>query len=176
VKKNTSNGFCSRDDCIFCRQNEVKFEAKQVKRVLGLTDILTLPQQQQQQQQQQETKVEQKIVEIKEESKVKVIRNDFKKRKRCENPIEWSVDDMCSYLSENNVDQRLIKLVNESQIDGQAFLLLNLPTLVQSLNLKLGPSLKLANLVEKLKIYFLNNFDRSQQHGEVIIESDESSS
>ena len=46
------------------------------------------------------------------------------------------------------------------EIDGQSFLMLNLPTIQSYMNLKLGPALKLAHLVEKLKITYF----QQQQH------------
>ena len=40
------------------------------------------------------------------------------------------------------------------EIDGQSFLMLNLPIIQNFTSLKLGPSVKLLALVEKLKLYY----------------------
>jgi hypothetical protein len=44
--------------------------------------------------------------------------------------------------------------VSEQEIDGQAFLLLSLPTIQEHLDLKLGPAIKLCHQIERVKIAF----------------------
>ncbi|CAB1345870.1 unnamed protein product, partial [Coregonus sp. 'balchen'] len=50
------------------------------------------------------------------------------------NPLEWSVDDV--------------------DIDGQALLLLTLPTVQECMELKLGPAIKLCHQIERVKVAF----------------------
>ena len=42
----------------------------------------------------------------------------------------------------------------EEQIDGQAFMLLNLPTVQQFLRLKIGPAIQLCHIIERVKLGF----------------------
>ena len=42
----------------------------------------------------------------------------------------------------------------EEQIDGQAFMLLNLPTVQQYLRLKIGPAIRLCHIIERVKLGF----------------------
>jgi len=75
-----------------------------------------------------------------------------------QNPINWSISDVCKYLKEQKLDECIVDLIRDDEVDGQSFLLLDLPTVMKFWKLKLGPSLKLANLVEKLKLSYFNNF------------------
>ena len=51
----------------------------------------------------------------------------------------------CGYLSDTFL---------EEQIDGQAFMLLNLPTVQQFLRLKIGPAIRLCHIIERVKLGF----------------------
>jgi hypothetical protein len=77
------------------------------------------------------------------------------------NPILWSASDVCKYLVNNKFDSSLVYLIQEHEIDGQSFLMLNLPTIQNYMNLKLGPAIKLAHLVEKLKLAYFQNFKQT---------------
>ena len=44
------------------------------------------------------------------------------------------------------------------EIDGQALLLLTLPTVQELMEVKLGPAIKLCHLIEKLKIAFYEQY------------------
>ncbi len=44
------------------------------------------------------------------------------------------------------------------EIDGQAFLLLTLPTVQEHMELKLGPAIKLCHQIERVKITFYEQF------------------
>ena len=44
------------------------------------------------------------------------------------------------------------------EIDGQSFLMLDLPTIQNYMNLKLGPAIKLAHLVERLKLVYFQQY------------------
>lgn len=74
------------------------------------------------------------------------------------NPIYWQISDVCKYLAENKFEPHLIYLIKEHEIDGQSFLMLNLPTIQNYMKLKLGPAIKLAHLVEKLKQIHFKQF------------------
>ena len=58
----------------------------------------------------------------------------------------------CAYLSNTFL---------EEQIDGQAFMLLNLPTVQQHLRLKIGPAIRLCHIIERVKLgFFLGYCER----------------
>ena len=44
------------------------------------------------------------------------------------------------------------------EVDGQAFMMLVLPTVQEELGLKLGPALKLCHHVQRLKLAFYETF------------------
>lgn len=67
-------------------------------------------------------------------------------------PAEWSIDDVMQYLS--SVDSALnvhAQLFHKHEIDGKALLLLTSDMMMKYMGLKLGPSLKICNIVNKLK-------------------------
>ena len=55
----------------------------------------------------------------------------------------------CAYLSNAFL---------EEQIDGQAFMLLNLPTVQQHLGLKIGPAIRLCHIIERVKLGFFLSY------------------
>jgi hypothetical protein len=77
------------------------------------------------------------------------------------NPLYWSTSEVCKYLVENKFDSNLMRLIEEQEIDGQSFLMLTLPTIQNYMNLKLGPAIKLAHLVDKLKFAYFQQFSTS---------------
>ncbi|XP_014673390.1 PREDICTED: polyhomeotic-like protein 2 [Priapulus caudatus] len=70
-----------------------------------------------------------------------------------ENPLEWSVDDVARFI-ENTECAHMSRILREQEIDGQALLLLNLPTVQEHLELKLGPAVKLCHHIERVKVAF----------------------
>ncbi|GFS46944.1 polycomb protein Scm [Trichonephila inaurata madagascariensis] len=67
-------------------------------------------------------------------------------------PSEWSVDDVIRHVC--TVDQNMVThadLFRKHEIDGKALLLLNSEMMMKYMGLKLGPALKICNLIEKLK-------------------------
>ncbi|KAL5234125.1 hypothetical protein ACI65C_001535 [Semiaphis heraclei] len=67
-------------------------------------------------------------------------------------PAEWSVEDVIQHI--NCIDLQLntfADLFRKHEIDGKALLLLNSDTMMKYMGLKLGPALKLQNLINRLK-------------------------
>lgn len=52
------------------------------------------------------------------------------------------------------------------EIDGQALLLLNLPTVQECMDLKLGPAIKLCHHIERVKLAFYQQFASWEQQDE----------
>ncbi|KAI1294699.1 Polycomb protein SCMH1 [Halotydeus destructor] len=69
------------------------------------------------------------------------------------NPLDWTIPDVMKYLI--NVDKSLdihADVFRKHEIDGKAFLLLSSDMMMKYMNLKLGPALKISNIIERLKI------------------------
>ncbi|XP_035210845.1 polycomb protein SCMH1-like isoform X2 [Stegodyphus dumicola] len=67
-------------------------------------------------------------------------------------PTEWTIDDVIHHICAT--DQTMIshaELFRRHEIDGKALLLLNSDMMMKYMGLKLGPALKICNLIEKLK-------------------------
>ncbi|KAH6927720.1 hypothetical protein HPB50_007622 [Hyalomma asiaticum] len=67
-------------------------------------------------------------------------------------PSEWSIEDVIRYIS--NLDAALAThsdLFRKHEIDGRALLLLNSDMMMKYMGLKLGPALKICNIIEKIK-------------------------
>ncbi|KAM9310968.1 scm-like with four MBT domains protein 2 [Gastrophryne carolinensis] len=66
------------------------------------------------------------------------------------NPLEWTVADVVKFIKSTDC-AALAKIFQEQDIDGQALLLLTLPTVQECMELKLGPAIKLCHQIERVK-------------------------
>ncbi|CDQ80701.1 unnamed protein product, partial [Oncorhynchus mykiss] len=66
------------------------------------------------------------------------------------NPLEWSVEDVVTFITSTDC-AALANIFQEQDIDGQALLLLTLPTVQECMELKLGPAIKLCHQIERVK-------------------------
>ncbi|XP_064488102.1 scm-like with four MBT domains protein 2 isoform X2 [Ornithodoros turicata] len=73
------------------------------------------------------------------------------------NPLEWSVSDVVRFIKTTDCSH-LAKTLQEQEIDGQALLLLTLPTVQEFLELKMGPAVKFCHLIERIKLTFYTQF------------------
>lgn len=73
------------------------------------------------------------------------------------NPLEWSVSDVVEYITSTDCAS-LAKIFQEQDIDGQALLLLTLPTVQECMDLKLGPAIKLCHQIERVKVAFYSQY------------------
>jgi len=67
-------------------------------------------------------------------------------------PGEWGVEETIAQIA--NLDPSLlihVEAFRTHEIDGKALLLLNSNMLMKYLGLKLGPALKICNIIDKLK-------------------------
>nr|XP_056702594.1 scm-like with four MBT domains protein 2 [Euleptes europaea] len=69
------------------------------------------------------------------------------------NPLEWTVTDVVRFIRLTDCAP-LAKIFQEQDIDGQALLLLTLPTVQECMDLKLGPAIKLCHQIERVKLAF----------------------
>ncbi|XP_051977140.1 scm-like with four MBT domains protein 2 isoform X2 [Xyrauchen texanus] len=73
------------------------------------------------------------------------------------NPLEWSVSDVVDFITSTDCAS-LAKIFQEQDIDGQALLLLTLPTVQECMDLKLGPAIKLCHQIERVKVAFYSQY------------------
>uniref|UniRef100_UPI00398E7EF9 scm-like with four MBT domains protein 1 n=1 Tax=Pristiophorus japonicus TaxID=55135 RepID=UPI00398E7EF9 len=73
------------------------------------------------------------------------------------NPLEWSVAEVVRFIRTTDCAP-LSRLFRDQEIDGQALLLLTLPTVQECMELKLGPAIKLCHHIERLKVAFYQHF------------------
>ncbi|XP_012733155.2 scm-like with four MBT domains protein 2 isoform X1 [Fundulus heteroclitus] len=73
------------------------------------------------------------------------------------NPLEWTVDEVVQFINSTDCAS-LAKVFREQDIDGQALLLLTLPTVQECMDLKLGPAIKLCHQIERVKVAFYKQF------------------
>ncbi|KAJ3612217.1 hypothetical protein NHX12_020493 [Muraenolepis orangiensis] len=73
------------------------------------------------------------------------------------NPLEWSVDDVVQFIASTDCAS-LANIFQEQDIDGQALLLLTLPTVQECMDLKLGPAIKLCHQIERVKVAFYRQY------------------
>ncbi|KAJ8381582.1 hypothetical protein SKAU_G00023600, partial [Synaphobranchus kaupii] len=69
------------------------------------------------------------------------------------NPLQWTVADVVRFIRSTDCAP-LAKIFQEQDIDGQALLLLTLPTVQECMDLKLGPAIKLCHQIERVKVAF----------------------
>uniref|UniRef100_A0A8C0ZQM5 Scm-like with four MBT domains protein 1 n=1 Tax=Castor canadensis TaxID=51338 RepID=A0A8C0ZQM5_CASCN len=73
------------------------------------------------------------------------------------NPLEWTVTDVVRFIKLTDCAP-LAKIFQEQDIDGQALLLLTLPTVQECMELKLGPAIKLCHQIERVKVAFYTQY------------------
>ncbi|NXD82374.1 SMBT1 protein, partial [Halcyon senegalensis] len=73
------------------------------------------------------------------------------------NPLDWSVADVVRFLKSTDCAP-LARIFLDQEIDGQALLLLTLPTVQECMDLKLGPAIKLCHHIERVKLAFYQQF------------------
>uniref|UniRef100_A0A8C6U4F3 Scm like with four mbt domains 2 n=1 Tax=Neogobius melanostomus TaxID=47308 RepID=A0A8C6U4F3_9GOBI len=73
------------------------------------------------------------------------------------NPLEWTVDEVIQFINSTDCSS-LANIFQEQDIDGQALLLLTLPTVQECMDLKLGPAIKLCHHIERVKVAFYKQY------------------
>lgn len=73
------------------------------------------------------------------------------------NPLEWTVAEVVQFINSTDCAS-LANIFQEQDIDGQALLLLTLPTVQECMDLKLGPAIKLCHQIERVKVAFYKQF------------------
>ena len=74
------------------------------------------------------------------------------------NPVHWTPADVYQYLSSRQDVQHMAEKFLEEEIDGEAFLLLNLPTLIEHWSMKMCDAITLSRHLESVKLAFYKQF------------------
>ncbi|XP_076467384.1 polycomb protein SCMH1-like [Babylonia areolata] len=71
---------------------------------------------------------------------------------RSSEPTHWSIEEVVQHIADTDTGlDAYVDLFRKHEIDGKAFLLLNSEMMMKYMGLKLGPVLKLCNIIEKLR-------------------------
>ena len=82
------------------------------------------------------------------------------------NPLLWTPAQVAEYLSQQEDVARLAPLFLKDEVDGAALLLLNLPSMLDHWQLRLGEGVSLAKHVESVKLAFYSQFAFKQEPGQ----------
>ena len=74
------------------------------------------------------------------------------------NPVTWSTEEVREYLASKEDVGHLADMFKQEEVDGEAFLLLNLPTLLEHWSLKMTEAITLARHIESVKLAFYKQF------------------
>ena len=79
------------------------------------------------------------------------------------NPLLWTPTQVAEYLSQQEDVAKLAPLFLKDEVDGAALLLMNLPSMLDHWQLRLGEGVSLAKHVESIKLAFYSQFAFKQQ-------------
>ena len=74
------------------------------------------------------------------------------------NPEKWTVSDTVKFLAQTTDCAHLASFMREEDIDGQAFLLLNYPTVKEYWHLKTETAIQLCQHVESVRLAHITQF------------------
>ena len=74
------------------------------------------------------------------------------------NPVDWTPGQVGQYLASKPDVAHWAGKFEEEEIDGEAFLLLNLPTLLEHWSLKMKDAITLSRHIESVKLAFYKQF------------------
>lgn len=78
------------------------------------------------------------------------------KLKLSPNPLDWSVDDVYAYLSNTDDCKLIAEKMKQEEIDGQAFVMLDLPVIREFLHMKKEFALQLSKHIAMIRWYIIN--------------------
>ncbi|KAJ8735885.1 hypothetical protein PYW07_007505 [Mythimna separata] len=78
------------------------------------------------------------------------------KLKLSPNPLDWSVDDVYAYLSSTDDCKLIAEKMKQEEIDGQAFVMLDLPVIREFLHMKKEFALQLSKHIAMMRWYIIN--------------------
>ena len=78
------------------------------------------------------------------------------KLKLSPNPLDWSVDDVYAYLRSTDDCKLIAEKMKQEEIDGQAFVMLDLPVIREFLHMKKEFALHLSKHIAMMRWYIIN--------------------
>ncbi|OWR43838.1 scm with four MBT domains protein 2 [Danaus plexippus plexippus] len=81
------------------------------------------------------------------------------KMKLARNPLDWTVDDVYNYLSNTDDCKLIADKMKQEEIDGQAFIMLDLPIITHFLHMKKEFAMQLCKHITMIRWYYIDNFD-----------------
>lgn len=78
------------------------------------------------------------------------------KLKLSQNPLDWSVDDVYAYLSNTDDCKLIADRMKQEEIDGQAFVMLDLTVISEFLHMKKEFALQLSKHIDMIRWYTVN--------------------
>lgn len=85
------------------------------------------------------------------------------KLKLSPNPLDWSVDDVYSYLMNTDDCKLIAEKMRQEEIDGEAFIMLDLPTIREFLHMKKEFAMQLCKHITKVRWYYVVNFEENSE-------------
>ena len=73
-------------------------------------------------------------------------------------PLSWSPGDVARYIGSKDDVTHMAPLFLQEEVDGEAFLLLNLPTLIEHWKLNITEAITLSRHIDSVKFAFYNQF------------------
>uniref|UniRef100_A0A1B6DV22 SLED domain-containing protein n=1 Tax=Clastoptera arizonana TaxID=38151 RepID=A0A1B6DV22_9HEMI len=70
------------------------------------------------------------------------------------NPSEWSINDLHKYVKNTKDCAHLADILKEEEFNGESFMLLNFPCIIQSLHLNIPTAIALCKHIEAVKFHF----------------------
>ncbi|XP_026487032.2 scm-like with four MBT domains protein 2 [Vanessa tameamea] len=83
------------------------------------------------------------------------------KGKLARNPLDWSVDDVYDYLSSTDDCKLIADKMKQEEIDGQAFIMLDLPIITHFLHMKKEFAMQLCKHITMVRWYYIVNFEEN---------------
>lgn len=81
------------------------------------------------------------------------------KLKLSPNPLEWSVEDVYTYLKNTDDCKLIAEKMKQEEVDGEAFIMLDLQTIRDFLHMKKEFALQLCKHITRIKWYYIVNFE-----------------
>lgn len=85
------------------------------------------------------------------------------KLKLSPNPLEWTVDDVYSYLRNTDDCKLIADRMKQEEIDGEALIMLDLETIRDFLHMKKEFAVQLCKHITMIRWYYIVNFEESTE-------------
>ncbi|XP_034837388.1 scm-like with four MBT domains protein 1 [Maniola hyperantus] len=77
------------------------------------------------------------------------------------NPLDWTVEDVYNYLNSTEDCKLIADKMKQEEIDGEAFIMLDLPTITDFLHMKKEYAMQLCKHITMIRWYCIDNFEEN---------------